>query len=81
MCIMSRNPDTLKLLHDAEKQLKDEKVQSYINLETSAEEREKGNKVGCHCAFPPHCAGMLLNTVPELSIFAASLQVSAVHGS
>ena len=53
---MSRNPDTLKLLHDAEKKLKDEKVQSYINLGTAAEEREKGNKVCCHCSLlTPSC--------------------------
>ena len=43
--MMCRNADTLKLLNDTEKKLKEQKEQAYVNLDLAAEEREKGNKV------------------------------------
>ena len=40
-----RNADTLKLLNDTEKKLKQQQTEAYINLDKAAEEREAGNKV------------------------------------
>ena len=42
---MRRNADTLKLLHDTEKKLKQSQTEAYIDLDKAAEEREVGNKV------------------------------------
>ena len=42
---MPRNADTLKLLHETEKKLKQQTEQAYVNMDLSTQEREKGNKV------------------------------------
>lgn len=39
-----RNADTLKRLQDTEKALKEKQEQEYVNLELSAEEKDKGNE-------------------------------------
>ncbi|KAK9807977.1 hypothetical protein WJX73_009842 [Symbiochloris irregularis] len=47
-----RNADTLKLLQVAEKKLKEQKEQSYINMDLATEEREKGNKAFQEDRYP-----------------------------
>eukprot|EP00891_Asterochloris_glomerata_P001859 jgi/Astpho2/1859/Aster-00384 len=39
-----RNPDTLKRLNETERKMKEKKLQDYINMDLSNEEREKGNQ-------------------------------------
>lgn len=43
--LMCRNADTLKLLNETEKKLKQQQTEAYIDLDKAAEEREAGNKV------------------------------------
>ena len=51
--VSRRNADTLKLLHETEKKLKEQKEQAYIDLDIAAEEREKGNKVSMRAQCQP----------------------------
>ena len=43
--MLCRNADTLKQLHDAEKKLKQQQTEAYVDLEKSAEEQKAGNEV------------------------------------
>lgn len=45
LCEPFRNADTLKRLHEAEKKLKEQQTQAYINIDLSNKERELGNQV------------------------------------
>ena len=45
MTMRRRNPDTLKRLNETERKMKEKKLQDYINMDLSNEEREKGNQV------------------------------------
>ena len=45
MSLRRRNPDTLKRLNETERKMKEKKLQDYINMDLSNEEREKGNQV------------------------------------
>ena len=42
---LCRNADTLKRLNDAEKLLKQQQADEYINMDVATEERNKGNEV------------------------------------
>ena len=43
--VLRRNADTLKLLHETEKKLKQQQVEAYVDLAKSAEEQKAGNDV------------------------------------
>ena len=45
MTARCRNPETLKRLNETERKMKEKKLQDYINMDLSNEEREKGNQV------------------------------------
>lgn len=47
-----RNPDALKKLNDAEKLLREKREQSYIDMDKSNEEREKGNQAFKDMKYP-----------------------------
>lgn len=52
MPMCRRNPDTLKRLNETERKMKEKKLQDYINMDLSNEEREKGNQVRHLGDFP-----------------------------